>query len=112
MDINNRIKKIGNYFQKMNIAEGIIFVSVVFPNDWQMTTSAAEKLGVKIMNTEDGQGYYFATQIENGFNPVFDAIDKVIEFNEVAGIKKALFLEKIKELQVILMLFCLAESFV
>jgi hypothetical protein len=101
MDINNRIKKIGNYFQKMNIAEGIIFVSVVFPNDWQMTTSAAEKLGVKIMNTEDGQGYYFATQIENGFNPVFDAIDKVIEFNEVAGIKKALFLEKIKELQVI-----------
>lgn len=99
MEINNRIKKIGNYFQKMNIAEGIIFVSVVFPKDWQMNTSSAEKLGVKIMTTEDGNGYYFATQIENGFNPVFDAIDKVIEFNEVAGIKKALFLEKIKELQ-------------
>lgn len=101
MDINNRIKKLGDFFQKMNIAEGIIFVSVVFPNDWQMNTSVAEKLGVKIMNTEDGKGYYFATKIENGFTPVFDAIDKVIEFNEVAGIKKVLFLEKIKELQVI-----------
>lgn len=101
MDINNRIKKIGNYFQKMNIAEGIIFVSVMFPKDWQMNYSVVEKIGVKIMNTEDGKGYYFATQIENGFTPVFDAIDKVIEFNEVAGIKKALFLEKIKELQTI-----------
>lgn len=99
MDINNRIKKIGNFFQKMNIAEGIIFVSVVFPKEWQMNSSVVEKFGVKIMNTEDGKGYYFATQIENGFTPVFDAIDKVIEFNEVAGIKKALFLEKIKELQ-------------
>lgn len=99
MDINNRIKKIGNFFQKMNIAEGIIFVSVVFPKEWQMNSSVVEKFGVKIMNTEDGKGYYFATQIENGFTPIFDAIDKVIEFNEVAGIKKALFLEKIKELQ-------------
>ena len=99
MDINNRIKKIGNFFQKMNIAEGIIFVSVAFPKEWQMNSSVVEKFGVKIMNAEDGKGYYFATQIENGFTPVFDAIDKIIEFNEVAGIKKALFLDKIKELQ-------------
>ena len=101
MDINDRIKKIGEYFQKMNIAEGIIFVSVIFPKEWQMNPSLVENFNVKIMNTEDGKGFYFATKMENGFECVFNAIDKIIEFNEVAGIKKALFLEKIKELQTI-----------
>lgn len=99
MDINNRIKKLGNYFQKMNIAEGIIFITVSFPKEWQFNNKMVEEYGVKIMNTEDNNGYYFATKIDNGFDTIFNAIEHVIEFNEVAGIKKSLFLEKIKELQ-------------
>lgn len=99
--MNERIKQLGNYFQKMNIAEGIIFITVSFPSDWKINPNITEKYGIKVMSTEDNQGYYFAAKMENGFDCLFDAIDKVIEFNQVAGIKKALFLEKIKELQII-----------
>lgn len=99
MDMNDRIKKLGNYFQKMNIAEGIVFITVNFPKDWKISSKITEKYNVKVMNTEDGKGFYFATQIENGFEKIFDAIEETINFNEVAGIKRALFIEKIKELQ-------------
>ena len=51
------------------------------------------------MPTEDYSGYYFASKMDNGFDNLFMAIDDTITFNEVAGIKKVLFLEKIQELQ-------------
>lgn len=97
--MNDRIKKLGSYFKKMNIAEGIVFITVNFPNDWKINSKITEKYDVKVMNTEDNSGYYFASKIENGFTKIFDAVEETINFNEVAGIKRALFIEKIKELQ-------------
>ena len=99
MGINERIKKLGEYFKKMNIAEGVIFITVSFPREWQINSAICEEYDVKVMPTEDYSGYYFASKMDNGFDNLFMAIDDTITFNEVAGIKKVLFLEKIQELQ-------------
>ena len=97
--VNEHISKLGGYFRKMNIAEGIIFVTVAFPDGWKINTKISEKYDVKVMATEDHVGFYFATELSNGFDNLFNAIHDTITFNEVAGIKKALFIEKVNELQ-------------
>lgn len=99
MTLNEKIAKLGSRFKKMNIAEGIIFLTVNFPQDWKINPKILEEHNVKVMPTEDYDGYYFAATLEVGIDSIFNAIDETITFNEVAGIKKALFLEKVSELQ-------------
>lgn len=99
MGVNEHINKLGAYFKKMNIAEGIIFVTVTFPDGWKISTKISDKYEVKVMATEDHAGFYFATELSNGFDNLFNAIHDTITFNEVAGIKKSLFIEKVNELQ-------------
>lgn len=99
MTLNDKIAKLGSRFKKMNIAEGIIFLTVTFPKDWKISDKIIEKYNVKVMPTEDYDGYYFAANLEIGIDNIFDAIDETITFNEVAGIKKALLIEKVSELQ-------------
>ena len=99
MTLNDKIAKLGSRFKKMNIAEGIIFLTVNFPQDWKINDKILEKHNVKVMPTEDYEGYYFAATLDVGIDSIFNAIDDTITFNEVAGIKKALFLEKVTELQ-------------
>ena len=99
MGINDKIKKLGNYFKKMNIAEGIIFITVTFPQGWVINHKITDDYDVKVMPTEDRSGYYFAAKMDNGFDNIFSAINETISYNEVAGLKKAFFIEKVKELQ-------------
>lgn len=99
MTLNEKIAKLGSRFKKMNIAEGIIFLTVNFPQDWKINPKILEEHNVKVMPTEDYDGYYFAATLDVGIDSIFNAIDETITFNEVAGIKKALFLEKVSELQ-------------
>lgn len=99
MGINEKIEKLGGYFKKMNIAEGIIFLTVSFPHEWKISDKIADKYNVKVMPCENGSGYYFASELSNGIDNLFTAVNETITFNEVAGIKKALFMEKITELQ-------------
>lgn len=99
MGLNDKIAKLGSRFRKMNIAEGIIFLTVDFPQDWKINEKIILKHNVKVMPTEDNQGYYFAATLDTGIDEIFAAIDETITFNEVAGIKKSLFLEKVNELQ-------------
>ena len=60
MTLNDKIAKLGSRFKKMNIAEGIIFLTVNFPRDWKINDKILEKYEVKVMPTEDYEGYYFA----------------------------------------------------
>ena len=46
-------------------------------------------------------GYYFFTSMDIGFEKIFEAIEDTISFNEVALLKQQLFMEKIKELQIL-----------
>lgn len=99
MELNDMIAKLGSRFKKMNIAEGIIFLTVDFPKEWKINEKIINNYNVKVMPTEDGIGYYFAAPLKVGLDNVYKSIEETITFNEVAGIKKALFIEKVNELQ-------------
>ena len=60
-----------------------------------------EKYDVKAIKTENDLGYYFFTSMDVGFEKLFDAIEDTISFNQVALLKQQLFMEKIKELQIL-----------
>ena len=101
IDINEKIKNISEYFLGMNVADGFIYITVQFPEGWKISNRLEEKFDVKAILTENGLGYYFFTSMMVGFEKLFDAIEDTISFNKVAAIKQQMFLEKIKELQII-----------
>jgi hypothetical protein len=101
IDINEKIKNISEYFLGMNVADGFIYITVQFPEGWKISNRLEEKFDVKAILTENGSGYYFFTSMMVGFEKLFDAIEDTISFNKVAAIKQQMFLEKIKELQII-----------
>lgn len=101
VNINEKIKNIGEYFLGMNVAEGFIYITVRFPDEWKVSNRLEEKYNVKAIKTENDMGYYFFTSMEVGFEKIFEAIEDTISFNEVAILKQQLFMEKIKELQIL-----------
>lgn len=101
VNINEKIKNIGEYFLGMNVAEGFIYITVKFPDGWKVSNRLEEKYDVKAIKTENEMGYYFFTSMDVGFEKIFEAIEDTISFNEVALLKQTLFMEKIKELQIL-----------
>jgi hypothetical protein len=101
VNINEKIKNIGEYFLGMNVAEGFIYITVKFPDGWKVSNRLEEKYDVKAIRTENEMGYYFFTSMDVGFEKIFEAIEDTISFNEVALLKQQLFMEKIKELQIL-----------
>lgn len=101
VNINEKIKNIGEYFLGMNVAEGFIYITVKFPDGWKVSNRLEEKYDVKAIRTENEMGYYFFTSMDVGFEKIFEAIEDTISFNEVALLKQTLFMEKIKELQIL-----------
>ena len=101
VNINEKIKNIGEYFLGMNVAEGFIYITVRFPDGWKVSNRLEEKYDVKAIRTENEMGYYFFTSMDVGFEKIFEAIEDTISFNEVALLKQTLFMEKIKELQIL-----------
>jgi hypothetical protein len=101
VNINEKIKNIGDYFLGMNVAEGFIYITVRFPDGWKVSNRLEEKYDVKAIKTENEMGYYFFTSMDVGFEKIFEAIEDTISFNEVALLKQTLFMEKIKELQIL-----------
>lgn len=101
VNINEKIKNIGEYFLGMNVAEGFIYITVRFPDGWKVSNRLEEKYDVKAIKTENEMGYYFFTSMDVGFEKIFEAIEDTISFNEVALLKQTLFMEKIKELQIL-----------
>lgn len=101
ININEKIKELNGYFLGMNVAEGFIYITVRFPEEWKISSRINEKYDVKTVKTENGLGYYFYTSMDVGFDNVFRAIEDTIEFNEMALQKQELFMIKIQELQAI-----------
>ena len=85
----------------MNVAEGFIYITVCFPDGWKVSNRLEEKYDVKAIKTENEIGYYFFTSMDVGFEKLFEAIEDTISFNQVALLKQQLFMEKIKELQIL-----------
>lgn len=102
MDIKERINKLGTYFHKMEIVtiedKQIIYVAIVFPNGWIIDSDLEEKYNVTVERDSYGT-YYFATEIENGVDTVFDAIDYNIAKMKDAIERSKLLSEKTLELK-------------
>lgn len=103
MSIKERIKKIHNYFKEMQIVtvdgEQIIYISVLFPHGWVIDEKIEEKFNVTANEGTHPNEFYFATEIDNGENKIFDAIEYTIEKMQDAIERAQLLKNKILELR-------------
>lgn len=103
MTIKERINKIHNYFKEMQIVtvdgEQIIYISVLFPNGWVIDDKIEEKFNVTVNEGTQPNEFYFATEIDNGEDKIFDAIEYTIEKMQDAIERAQLLRNKITELR-------------
>ena len=101
MNIKERIKKLGIYFDNLNISSenNIIYVHVKFPKGWGCSEVTEHNFNVKCVQDEIPGYFYFYADIEVGFDKVFDAIEYNIQFNEEAQAKVELLKIKVEELK-------------
>ena len=103
MGITDRIKKLGNYFKEMQIVtldgKQVIYVIVNFPSGWVIDEEIEEKFNVTVSEGEYNEEFDFCTEIDNGEEKVFDAIDYNIEKMKEAIERAQLLSEKTKELK-------------
>lgn len=108
MDVKDRIEKVKEYFRGMQVYNdggiNIIYVIVQFPNRWIIDEEVPKKFGVTVTGGTDYQGqFYFCTEMEKGFDCVFDAIEYNINKMLSAQERATLFRQKTEELQNIFM---------
>lgn len=105
MELSDRIKKLGKYFNEMQIVEqdgmNIIYVVVTFPYNWIIDEEFAKKKEVTIMQGETVGQYYFSADIDTGVDVVFDVIDANIDKMKEAIERAQLLTAKTKELKAI-----------
>lgn len=103
MNIQERINNLGDYFKGMQVSSenGIIYVTVQFQKGWACSEVTEHNFGVKAVQDETPGIFFFFTDMEVGFDKVFDAIEYNIKFNEEAQAKVNLLREKIEELRTI-----------
>ena len=77
-DIQERIKKAGEYFGGMQVTKvddtDVIYVIVHFPSRWIIDDAVQEKYDVSIVERSEGE-YLFCAEMSVGFDAVFDAVD-------------------------------------
>lgn len=101
MNIKERIENLGMYFHSMNVAaeNNIIYVRVQFPKGWGCSELTEYNFNVKAVKDEIPGYFYFFSDMERGFDNLFDAIEYNINFNEEAQAKVSLLKQKIEELK-------------
>ena len=101
MKLNDRIERIKHYFVFFNVSaeDDATYVVVKIPQTWKIPDSNALKETYKVQVAPMSNGMCFATEIENGADCVFDAVDYVIKFNKSLEERKVLLNEKLTELQ-------------
>ena len=101
MNIQERINNLGDYFKGMQVSaeNGIIYVTVQFHKGWACSEVTEHNFNVKAVQDDTPGLFYFFTDMEVGFDKVFDAIDYNIRFNEEAQAKVNLLRNKIEALR-------------
>lgn len=104
MDIKDRIKKLGKYFQRMQIVttddgSQVIYVIVRFPYNWIIDDDIEKKFGVTVAQGSSAEEYYFCTDIETGEQVLFDAIEYNIDKMKEAIERAQLLSRKTNELK-------------
>lgn len=104
MEIEERIKKIISYFKMFNITansdngEMVAFALIEFPGKWVITPEVIDDARVGIKKKD--KGYYFIVDI-NAYEMsiLFDAVDRVIEYNKEMAERIELYNAKVAELK-------------
>ena len=103
MSIAERIKKIEPYFKEMQIItvekEPVIYVVVEFPYEWVIDEELEPKFNITISKGEHSGEFYFCSEIKNGEENVFDAIEYNIGKMKEAIERAQLLSEKTKALK-------------
>lgn len=104
MNIKDRIKKLGKYFQGMQIVttdDGaqVIYVIVRFPYNWIIDDELEKKFGVTVAQGSSAEEYYFCTDIDSGEQVLFDAIEYNIDKMKEAIERAQLLSKKTNELK-------------
>ena len=99
--VQERIANLGKMFAGLNIGNDdkgrqYIYLEVIFPDGWGISGLIKEKFGVTVVKNDSGNGYYFWTNMETGFDAIFDAVEFNIKANQEAQEKKD-FLAKMTE---------------
>lgn len=105
MDLSERIEKIKPFFISFNVVaeESASYAIVRFPEGWVVPDKKAMKENFKVEIAHQGGCLYFVTEIANGSESIFDAIDYVISFNKQLAATKELFDQKKEELRKLFM---------
>lgn len=99
MDINERIRNVGKYFAMFNVHDGVVCVGVRFPDKWTLfdAQTICDEFNI-LIKSKDGVTF-FLCDINDGFDPVFDAVDFIIEQNKSLEEKTNLLKQKVEELR-------------
>jgi hypothetical protein len=99
MDVNERIRNVGKYFAMFNVHDGVVCVGVRFPDKWTLfdAQTICDEFNIQI-KSKDGVTF-FLCDINDGFDPVFDAVDFIIEQNKSLEEKTNLLKQKVEELR-------------
>ena len=99
MDVNERIRNVGKYFAMFNVHDGVVCVGVRFPDKWTLfdAQTICDEFGIQI-KSKDGVTF-FLCDINDGFDPVFDAVDFIVEQNKSLEEKTNLLKQKVEELR-------------
>lgn len=103
MALSERVKKIGRFFREMQVVnldgKTVIYVMTAFPHGWVIADDIEEKFGVNVGPGNTPGEFFFAADISDGEETVFDAIDyNITKMNE--AIERATLLsEKTIELK-------------
>lgn len=103
MDTQKRIEAIKEYFREMKVFSDEnnvqnIYVSVNFPPIWAISDLTAQKYNTQAVKADDGLTYFWS-ELSNGMDNVFDAIDFNITENINAQKKVELYERKKNELR-------------
>ena len=97
--LQDRINRISEYFQSMEIANNILVIKVLFKNRWGVFNSEDED--VKVCKSEEiaNQYFYYADYLTVSVDKVFDLIEATIDMNISTEKKVNLLTEKVEELK-------------
>lgn len=100
MELKDRIEKIKPYLVTFNIiaGEGAAYAVVKFPNRWTISDQQVLKETYKVEIATQPEGVYFISEIKNGTDCIFDAIEFVICLNKSVEERESLLKEKVTEL--------------
>lgn len=98
--LQERIKKIAQYFRGIEMQGGLYIVKVQYKDKWGAYPTA-DGTTIQVAKSEDELNvwYYYAKVDEVDMELIFDLIDETIEMNESVRIKIELLRQKVEELK-------------